>query len=408
MAESAAGASPQHGTDDFGADLSGIWQTLLFQQSPDAVFLLDTQGAVVQANSCFFALLGARPEQADALRLWHWDSALSQVQACALLARSEPALVTHESSWHGLDGGQHWVETRMHRTRVAGRQLALCIGRDIGAQRRMQQQLRDGAMRRQVMIEQSRDGVLVINTDGTLDEVNDAFARMLGHAKAELLALPVAHWYVGLSAAQLRQALARDDVTSVLRTLRLRRKDGSLLAAEVSLTRLLLNNRTVWFCVCRDIGERLRIENALRESEARYRTTFENSAVGIAENALDGTWISVNPRLCQITGYSHQALMALDYRKLTHPDDLSGDWARLYQVLKGEQASVMVEKRYLRQDGSVIWVARSSSVVRWPDGRPHYFVSMVEDITERKRIQAELAEQQQMLEVEVYQRQHRQ
>ena len=394
------------GIDRIGADLAGMWQTLLFQQSPDAVFLLDLLGAVLQANASFFALLGAQPEQADSLRLWHWDSALSQTQACALLARSEPAFVAHESVWLGLDGSQHWVETRMHRTWVAGRQLALCIGRDIGAQRLMQQQLRDAAMRRQVMIEQSRDGVLVINIDGTLDEANEAFAGMLGYAQPELLALPVAHWYVGLSATQLRKALARDDIASTLRTLRLRRKDGSLLDAEVSLTRLLLNNRTVWFCVCRDIGARLRIENALRASEARYRATFENSAVGIAENALDGAWISVNPRLCQITGYSHRALMALDYRKLTHPDDLSGDWAKLYPVLKGAQASVVVEKRYLRQDGTVIWVARTSSVVRWPDGRPHYFVSMVEDITERKRIEAELAEQQQMLEGEVFQRTH--
>jgi PAS domain S-box-containing protein len=146
------------------------------------------------------------------------------------------------------------------------------------------------------------------------------------------------------------------------------------------------------------------IETALRASEARHRATFENSAVGMAENALDGSWLNVNPRLCEITGYSRQALMAMDFRLLTHPEDRVDEWPGLRRLLRGEMNYVRREKRYLRADGGTIWVAVSSSAVRDAAGRGLYFVSVIEDITERKRIEAELARHRLHLEAEVAER----
>ena len=143
------------------------------------------------------------------------------------------------------------------------------------------------------------------------------------------------------------------------------------------------------------------IESALRASEARLRATFDNSAVGMVENALDGSWLNVNPRMCEITGYSREAFLGLDFRDLTHPDDRIDERPMRRRLLKGELPYARREKRYLRADGSTIWVAVSTSAVRDSDGRGLYFVSVIEDIAERKRIEAELASHRLHLEAEV-------
>ncbi|MDO9284052.1 MAG: PAS domain S-box protein [Aquabacterium sp.] len=266
------------------------------------------------------------------------------------------------------------------------------------------QRLRDDAMRCRVMFEQSRDGVVVLNTDGTVDDANQAFADLLGYSLAQVMQMRVWDWDASETREQLLASLASTDYPPRSEQIHMRRQGGELITVDVSITRLELDGRNVFFSVCRDITARLAIENALRDSEARYRATFDNSPVGIAENALDGRWISVNPRLCEITGYSHDALLALDYRRLTHPDDLVSSWRQLRRVLLGELSAVTVEHRYLRQDGSVIWVSRTSSLVRDAGGAPSYYVSIVEDITERKRVQAELARHRQQLEEEVGER----
>jgi len=328
-------------------------------------------------------------------------------QALLLLAREaamRPGGVFEvELRVFGYDGRLRWVHERGLVDRAADGTPLRLLGtvQDVTEQHEIQQRLRDDASRRRVMIEQSPDGVVVINPDGSVDEANAAFARMLGYTREEVARLLVWDWDCGFGRDELMALMANVDRPARSMLALMRRKDGSLLQVDVSSNRLQLAGRNVHFCVCRDVTERQRIADALRESEARFRATFENSAVGIAENALDGRWISVNPRLCEITGYPHDELVALDFRRLTHPDDLPEDQTRIQRVLSGELVSVQAEKRYLRRDGSTIWVTRTTSVVRDGEGRPRYFVSVIEDITSRKRIEAELAEHRQHLEDEV-------
>jgi diguanylate cyclase (GGDEF)-like protein/PAS domain S-box-containing protein len=103
-----------------------------------------------------------------------------------------------------------------------------------------------------------------------------------------------------------------------------------------------------------------------------------------------GDWLSVNPPLCEMTGYTEDELLACTFQDITHPDDLDADLEQLHQMLAGEMRSYEMEKRYLRADGSVIWILLSVSLVRGDDGEPSYFVSQIQDIDERKRAQSEL------------------
>lgn len=128
---------------------------------------------------------------------------------------------------------------------------------------------------------------------------------------------------------------------------------------------------------------------AVAESEKRFRGTFENAAVGIAHVSLDGYWLRVNRRLCDILGYSPEEFLAFTFGDITHPEDLEADWAGARAVAAGEIPTYSLEKRYLHKNGNVVWVNLTVSLLRDDTGRPLHFISVVEDISARKR--AELA-----------------
>ncbi len=125
-------------------------------------------------------------------------------------------------------------------------------------------------------------------------------------------------------------------------------------------------------------------ENALRESEERFRSTFEQAAVGIAHVAPDGRWLRVNQKLCEITGYTAEELSKLTYQEITHPDDLDADEQQAAKVASGELDHYALEKRYIRKDGSPVDASITVSGLRDPQGKLKYFISVVEDIRARK------------------------
>lgn len=129
-------------------------------------------------------------------------------------------------------------------------------------------------------------------------------------------------------------------------------------------------------------------EVALRESEERFRAMFNQAAVGITLVGLDGRFLQVNPALCEITGYSHEELMQMNFQEITHPDDLEVDLENARRVLAKEISGYSLEKRYIRKDGSIVWANLTSSAVWNAKGQPMYALGIIEDISHRKRIEA--------------------
>ena len=123
---------------------------------------------------------------------------------------------------------------------------------------------------------------------------------------------------------------------------------------------------------------------SLRASEARFRATFDQAAVGIAHVAPDGRWLRMNQKLCDIVGYTRDELLSMTFQDITHPDDLYADLTQVQQILEGKIDSYTMEKRYLRKDGHVIWAALTVALVRDDDAHPEYFISVVVDISARK------------------------
>jgi PAS domain S-box-containing protein len=125
-------------------------------------------------------------------------------------------------------------------------------------------------------------------------------------------------------------------------------------------------------------------EAALRESEERFRSTFEQAAVGIGHIAPEGHWLRANQKFAEITGYSPEELGKVTYKQITHPEDLPADAEQADKLAAGEIDHYVMEKRYIRKNGSPVWVNVTCSGIRAADGKLKYFISVVEDIHARK------------------------
>jgi PAS domain S-box-containing protein len=160
-------------------------------------------------------------------------------------------------------------------------------------------------------------------------------------------------------------------------------------AAEAEVRKLLREAEAARAALQESLEEQKHSAAALRASEEQFRSAMEFSPIGKAIVSLEGRWLEVNQALCRITGYSRAEMLARDFQSLTHPDDLNRDVDSIQQMLAHAIESYQVEKRYQHKDGQLIWVQVNVSPVWNVDGSPRHFISQIQDITERKRAEAE-------------------
>ncbi|HEY2846779.1 MAG TPA: PAS domain S-box protein, partial [Pyrinomonadaceae bacterium] len=140
----------------------------------------------------------------------------------------------------------------------------------------------------------------------------------------------------------------------------------------------------------RDITERKRVSEELRRSEARLQAMFDSTTVGFAVLDISAKFLQINDAFCDITGYSRDDLLNLDCKALTYPDDIAGIEAGIGHLIAGEIRHLTAESRYLRKDGSVVWVQNSISVTRDPLDQPLHLIAIIQDITHRKAAEEQL------------------
>ncbi|HJV22444.1 MAG TPA: PAS domain S-box protein [Holophagaceae bacterium] len=147
-------------------------------------------------------------------------------------------------------------------------------------------------------------------------------------------------------------------------------------------------------CAFLDITERKRSADRLQSSEERFRLAFEYSGTGMALIDLDGRWNLANRALCAMLGYEEAELRAFTFQDLTHPDDRHIGEVNGPRLISGELPVLHAEKRYLRKDGTYLWARLTTTVQKDADGRPHQYISQIEDVTSQKEAEATLRKAQ--------------
>ncbi len=145
-----------------------------------------------------------------------------------------------------------------------------------------------------------------------------------------------------------------------------------------------------WFNTLQDVTAEKQAAQTLQVSEERYRATFEQAAVGIVHSSLEGELRLVNQTFCVMTGYSRAEALQFNIRDITHPQDMGPSTEGRMKIVEGSGTPYQRELRLLSKDGSYLWVSVTTSLVRGADGKPLHFVSVLSDISDRKRVEEEV------------------
>src|SRR5918995_5866208 len=268
--------------------------------------------------------------------------------------------------------------------------------RRLFAHRQPDEELRKSEARYRTVLDTAFDAIVTITPDGIVRWFNRGAERIFGYRAEEVIGQPITllmpERYRELCVAGLHRYLQTGEARVVGGTTELvgMRKDGSEFSIEMSLGETHENGERLFTGVIRDVTERKKFEEALKESEQRFRGSFERAATGMALVGTEGHFLRVNRSLCEILGYTERELLGKTFQEITHPDDLEVDLEHLRELLAGEVRTYQTEKRYLHKDGHVVWALLSVSVVHDEEDEPLYFVSQIQDITERKVLEDRL------------------
>jgi diguanylate cyclase (GGDEF)-like protein/PAS domain S-box-containing protein len=238
-------------------------------------------------------------------------------------------------------------------------------------------------------------GIALVSPEGRWLQVNRALCQLVGYTEEQLLELNISNLtHPDDLAATLERKQRQVQGTHVESRIEKRyvRADGTTIWVAVTSTLVRDAAGAALYSVAQieNINDRVHAQAALGEAEERFRRAFNDAPIGMGLVAPDGRWLRVNERLTEITGFSEAQLLHSTFQDITHPDDVDIDVEHSRQLLAGEVRSYQMEKRYVRPDGQAIWVMLSVSLVRGIDDEPLYFISQVENINERKRVEREL------------------
>jgi diguanylate cyclase (GGDEF)-like protein/PAS domain S-box-containing protein len=237
----------------------------------------------------------------------------------------------------------------------------------------------------------SRGISVVESTTGTIVSLNPALAEMHGGTVGDFVGKPLRTLFTAESVELIPDVSATVDKNSfVSYESQHVRLDGSVfpVRAEVMAAREQVGTalyRIAWYD---DLTARQAAERRAGMAERDFEAAFHAAPHGVAIVGLDGTFLHVNQKLAEILGYSVEELVHLTFQELTHPDDLDADLAHIDALLAGEIDTYEMEKRYYTRDGHLIWVLLAVAIVRDEDDSPRHFISQIQDISTRKRLEA--------------------
>ncbi|MBD3401712.1 PAS domain S-box protein [candidate division GN15 bacterium] len=311
---------------------------------------------------------------------------------------AEGETITVEKRPITLHGQQRWIRVVYSAIRLGDDDIAgVCVNAtDITETVSVQQEREDQIAFLRGLFDAVPMPIFYKGIDGYYIDCNDAYGQFLGVGRSEIIGRKLGDIVGSDRAEPFRQhdvELMNNPGKHSVET-RLEFADGranDILVTKATYTTADGSLAGIVGTVF-DIGERLKTERALRESEEKFRHTFDQSPIGAAIVGLDYHFLRVNRELCRLTGYSENELLRMTVREITHPDDRTAGRSDYDRLLSGEIDHAVVEKRYVRNDGSVVWVRKSMRLLRDADGAPLYFLPLIENISERREAERALKE----------------
>ena len=320
------------------------------------------------------------------------------------LHSGEERWVRAEKRYIRKDRSVVWVATTiaLQRDDAGNPELEIAVFEDITARKDAEAAVRESEERFRAVVNSLSEGILVYDKALNIVAGNFAAEKIIGLPMAQMLGKPgftslvpcVREDGSPLPADERpTRTTVRSGAPMKNYVVGIRRPDGSTTWISANTAFLRHPGEVEHYGVVStitDISAQRASEAALRESEERFRQTFELAASGIAHVSLDGKFMRVNRSLCEMLGYPESQLVGRSVKEISHPEDRDLTDGQRARVRAGELASAHLEKRYLRGDGGVVWVDLAIALVRGAGGAPLYEIAVLDDITERKEAERAL------------------
>ena len=306
------------------------------------------------------------------------------------------------------------VSQRTRELAAINSELRMEVAERHQAEERLQteeKELKRSESHKSAILDSALDCIVAMDHTGCITEFNRAAERTLGYRRNEIIGRHLADVIVPQSLREHHRAgLARYLATGKSKVLGQRlemiavRADAREIPVELTITRIPQDGPPAFTGYIRDLTERKRSEDALHmahaqlvRSEERWRSVFENSAVGVALTELNGRFIATNPVFEKMLGYSEQELRQLTFVDITHEEYRDYNRTLISELLEGKRRQFQIEKQYRRKDGKSVWVSNNVSLVPGTERVPQFLMALSEDISERKRAEEELRASEQSL-----------
>ena len=246
------------------------------------------------------------------------------------------------------------------------------------------------------LFNQANDAILLIEENGKILEVNDQAIKMYGYTREELVNLSISDLRDEKSklAIQSDMVKVKKGATNIFEVIH-KRKNGELFRVDVSSKYLTIDGKGLFQSLIRDITEKKQAEEKLKESEERFRTMFEQAAIGVALIETEtGRYLDINKKYCDFIGYSKNEMLGFSFSDVSVPEDAKRNHEKNARLLSGEINDFSMEKRYIRKGGEIVWGQLTVSPLWKQTENPstHIHIAMVEDITKRKQAEVTLKE----------------
>jgi len=379
-------------------------QAAALDATANGVVIANQDGTIEWVNPAFTRLTGYTAEEAVGRNPRFLRSGAQD----AAFYRDLWTTIKAGGTWRGeltnrrKDGSLYPEE--MHITPVRDRSGAIshfiAIKEDVSERNAALTSLRYSEGRFRAVADSASDAIIVADGEGRIVYWNRAAGEGFGYDDRGMQDLrfadlipEAAHVVSATKAAYAGDAPATGPRIEVMA----RRRDGTVFPVELSVSRPWTQDARLFFsAVLRDITERREAELALRESEVRFRGTFEQAAVGIAHLGLDGRYLRANQRLADMLGYTVDDLLTMRFQDVTAPGDLANSVSLRDDIAAGTRDTVRLEKRYIRKDGRQLWAMLTVSAARDTDGVVRHLISVVEDVTEQRLLREQFHQAQKM------------
>ncbi|MCP4726817.1 MAG: PAS domain S-box protein [bacterium] len=261
------------------------------------------------------------------------------------------------------------------------------------ASKHREQLLFENSEWRRIVIEQSRDGIVVLDQECKVYETNQRFADMLGYSEAEVLSLHVWDWDTQWTPAELKEIINKVDESGDFFETKHRRKDGTIYDVEISTNAIINGEYKLIFCVCRDITKRKKAEKTLQEREKLFRMLMDSTSDGYFDHNLITDEVYYGERCEEMLGYAPGEIKhhLSSWQSLLHPEDIPGIEEEVKSLVEGKIERFVQEYRIRNKTEDWQWLLSRAKIVEWDEnGKPTRLVGTHQVITKRKKAEQEL------------------